>query len=133
MPFLTPIKRFKFDRFEHSILFRTREDVEFKLYRTLYPREHKHYQTEDPTTLSPVGRLPPWKALTTLFPDDRWLLHVSVFLQDGSGPDDLVKAQERLVSIKREFDGVFRFLVIDRRVFDTRVPADRTAMPAQSQ
>jgi hypothetical protein len=51
-------------------------------------------------------------------------------LQDSSGPDDLVKAQERLVGIKREFDGVFRFLVIDRKVFDTRVPEERVTMPA---
>jgi mediator of RNA polymerase II transcription subunit 18 len=41
-------------------------------------------------------------------------------LQDNK-PDEIRKAQDQLLSIRGELDGVFDFRAIDRKVHDTRV------------
>lgn len=42
-------------------------------------------------------------------------------LQDNK-PDEVRKAQEQVVALKNELEGVFHFEVIERQFLDTRVP-----------
>ncbi|KAI0182972.1 mediator complex, subunit Med18 [Xylaria flabelliformis] len=73
----------------------------------------------------PIPHLPAWADLRPVDPAQKWMLHVKlnvVAAGDGGGqPEKLTKANEELMRNKAEFEKLFDFKVIDRRVFDTRI------------
>jgi mediator of RNA polymerase II transcription subunit 18 len=49
------------------------------------------------------------------------VLQVKAHVLQDNKPDEIRKAQDRLMAIRGELDGVFDFKTIDRKVHDTRV------------
>jgi mediator of RNA polymerase II transcription subunit 18 len=100
-----------------------RDEVEFCLTR--------HYLLKPITEYAPLGRqgqpavplstLPSWKELTSMDLQDRWVLQVKAHVVQDNHPDEIRKAQDQLLAIRTELDGVFNFKSIDRKVHDTRV------------
>lgn len=70
---------------------------------------------------SPLQSLPSWDAFTPLDMQQRWFLQVKVHVLQDNKPDEIRKAQDQLLAIRAELDGVFDFKAIDRKVHDTRV------------
>lgn len=73
------------------------------------------------TLPSPAARLPPWASLTPVDAQNRWVLQVKAHVLEDNKPDLLRKAQDQLLAIRTELDGVFDFRAIDRKCHDTRI------------
>ncbi|KAI0469253.1 mediator complex, subunit Med18 [Xylaria cf. heliscus] len=69
----------------------------------------------------PIAHLPPWTDLRPVDPAQKWVLHVKLHVAEDGQPEKLAKANEELLRNKAEFDKLFDFKVVDRRVFDTRI------------
>lgn len=70
---------------------------------------------------APASVLPPWSALVAVDAQHRWILQVKLHVSQDNKPDEIRKAQDRLMNVRTEFEGVFDFRPIDRKVHDTRV------------
>ncbi len=82
---------------------------------------------------SPAQHLPAWDSLTPLDKQGRWILQVKTHVAQDNKPDEIRKAQERLLATRNELDGVFSFKVIDRKVHDTRVAIQQQGVQALPQ
>ncbi|KAI3323896.1 mediator complex, subunit Med18 [Xylariaceae sp. AK1471] len=69
----------------------------------------------------PVQKLPAWVDLRPADPAQKWVLNVKLNVSEDSQPEKLAKANEELMRNKVEFEKLFDFKVVDRRVFDTRI------------
>ncbi|KYK54291.1 uncharacterized protein DCS_06248 [Drechmeria coniospora] len=101
-----------------------RDDVEFCFTRQFFLKPIEEYtplEGRQQAQAKPLATLPSWDALTPVDMQNRWMLQVKVHVLQDNKPDEIRKAQEQLVSIRGELDGVFDFKAIDRRVHDTRV------------
>ena len=99
-----------------------REDIEFCLSRQYFVNPIGDYtplHSKGPST--PLPSLPSWDALTAVDLQNRWVLQVKAHVLQDNKPDEIRKAQDQLMAIRRELDGVFDFKAIDRKVYDTRV------------
>ncbi|SPO05594.1 uncharacterized protein DNG_08281 [Cephalotrichum gorgonifer] len=106
------------DQIEHGYSF-FRDDIEICLHRYLLPRP----QGQPPSNATaPTNPLPPWDSVTNVDDLQHWMLVVKLHVLQDNKPDEVRKAQEQLVALKNELDGVFQFEVIDRQFFDSRVP-----------
>jgi mediator of RNA polymerase II transcription subunit 18 len=113
-----------------------REDVEFCLSRQLFMRPLTDYARVDPNSAapsSPVERLPAWESLTAVDLQDRWALQVKAHVVQDTKPDEIKKAQDQLMSIRGELDGVFDFRPVDRKVYDTRIALQAQGIQALPQ
>ncbi|KAF9772497.1 hypothetical protein IL306_009801 [Fusarium sp. DS 682] len=100
-----------------------RDDIEFCLTRHYFLQPIEHYvpmETKQQPTF-PMGSLPPWESLTPVDQQKRWFLQVKAHVVQDNKPDEIRKAQDQLLAVRRELDGVFEFRGIDRKVHDTRV------------
>ncbi|KFH42801.1 Mediator of RNA polymerase II transcription subunit-like protein [Hapsidospora chrysogenum ATCC 11550] len=101
-----------------------RDDIEYCLFRQYFvrpiddymPLEHRNTQPSPPHST-----LPAWESLVPVDSQDRWILMVKAHVVQDNKPDEIRKAQDQLLSIRGELDGVFDFRAIDRKVHDTRV------------
>ncbi|KAJ3579277.1 hypothetical protein NPX13_g1291 [Xylaria arbuscula] len=69
----------------------------------------------------PIAHLPPWVDLRPVDPAQKWVLNVKLNVTEDGQPEKLTKANEELMRNKAEFDKLFDFKVVDRRIFDTRI------------
>lgn len=70
--------------------------------------------------------------MTPVDKEKRWFLHVKAHVLQDNKPDEIRKAQDQLLAIRAELDGVFDFRLIDRKVHDTRIaqqPMGTQALP----
>lgn len=120
--FLLTQLRFKTETIEEVYRF-YRDDIEFCLTRHYFLQPLEHYtpmESKQQATI-PMGSLPPWESLTPVDQQKRWFLQVKAHVVQDNKPDEIRKAQDQLLSVRRELDGVFEFRGIDRKVHDTRV------------
>ncbi|KAI1147760.1 mediator complex, subunit Med18 [Nemania diffusa] len=69
----------------------------------------------------PVPHLPAWADLRPVDSAQKWALAVRLHVAEDGQPEKLAKANEELMRNKAEFERLFDFKVVDRRVFDTRI------------
>ncbi|KAI1110176.1 mediator complex, subunit Med18 [Nemania sp. NC0429] len=69
----------------------------------------------------PAAHLPAWADLRPVDSAQKWVLTVKLHVAEDGQPDKLAKAHEELTRSKAEFDKLFDFRPVDRRVFDTRI------------
>ncbi|KAI1820117.1 mediator complex, subunit Med18 [Xylaria intraflava] len=91
-----------------------RGDLEIVLSRYYYLPESRG---------RPLQLLPAWTDLRPVDLAQKWVLNVKLNVTEDSQPEKLAKANEELMRNKAKFDKLFDFKVIDRRAFDSRVPA----------
>lgn len=111
-----------------------RDEVEFSFTRQYLYKGMDEYNTMEArqSEATPLDSLPSWESLTPLDQQRRWILQVTVHVAQDNKPDEIRAAQDRLMSIRSELDGIFDFKVIDRKVHDTRVaqpPPSVQALP----
>ena len=58
------------------------------------------------------------------------MVQIKIHVLQDNKPDEVRKAQEQLVALKNELEGVFQFEVIERQFLDTRVPLAVQSAPA---
>ncbi|KAI1015835.1 hypothetical protein LB505_003945 [Fusarium chuoi] len=100
-----------------------RDDIEFCLTRHYFLQPLEYYipmESKQQVTI-PMSSLPLWESLTPVDQQKRWFLQVKAHVVQDNKPDEIRKAQDQLLSVRRELDGVFEFRGIDRKVHDTRV------------
>src|SRR5258708_1861543 len=115
--------RFKTETVEEMHRF-YRDDVEYCLFRQYFTRPINDYaplESRNTHPTPPHGQLPAWETLTPLDSQNRWILVVKAHVVQDNKPDEIRKAQDQLLGIRGELDGVFDFKAIDRKVHDTRV------------
>jgi mediator of RNA polymerase II transcription subunit 18 len=99
-----------------------RDDLEFCLSRTYFTGPINNYdRLEAMQSKLPATTLPPWTQLIPVDAQKRWLLQVKAHVLQDNKPDEIRKAQDQLLAVRTELDGVFNFRAIDRKVHDTRV------------
>ena len=114
------------DQIEHAYQF-FRDDIEICLHRFLLPVPRD--QQQGPPS-GPSNPLPPWDALTNVDELCQWMVQIKIHVLQDNKPDEVRKAQEQLVALKNELEGVFQFEVIERQFLDTRVPLAVQSAPA---
>lgn len=94
------------------------------LWRSHLTRPDEFYvPLEEMTTrLAPVATLPAWDALRPMDEAGRWLMLVKTYVQTDNKPDDVAKAQDTLMAVKRELEGAIDFKPFSRKFHDPRVP-----------
>ncbi|KAH7261759.1 mediator complex, subunit Med18 [Fusarium tricinctum] len=100
-----------------------RDEIEFCLVRHYFLQPLEGYvpmETKQQPSF-PLDVLPSWEALTPVDQQKRWFLHVKAHVMQDNKPDEIRKAQDQLLAVRRELEGVFDFRGIDRKVHDTRV------------
>ncbi|KAI9155497.1 Mediator of RNA polymerase II transcription subunit 18 [Paramyrothecium foliicola] len=113
-----------------------RDEVEFCLTRHYFVKPLSEYtslearQGQQPT---PLASLPAWEELTPVDMQSRWVLQVKVHVAQDNHPDEIRKAQDNLLAIRGELDGVFNFRSIDRKVHDTRIAQQPQGIQALPQ
>lgn len=101
-----------------------RDDIEFCLFRQYFIRPIEDYvplEKRGTQPMPPQDRLPAWESLSPIDTQNRWILLVKAHVLQDNKPDEIRKAQDQLMAIRGELDGVFDFKAIDRKVHDTRV------------
>ena len=114
-----------------------RDDVEFCLWRQRIIRPLEDYVPygtraggEQPR---PMLKLPEWESTTPVDLQNRWILQVKLHVLQDNKPDEIKKAQDQLLALRTELDGVFEFRNLDRKVFDTRVALQQQGIQALPQ
>ncbi|KAM0425672.1 hypothetical protein ACHAPT_009204 [Fusarium lateritium] len=112
-----------------------RDDVEFCLVRSYFLHPHSRYVSVESRTESflPLDSLPPLESLVPVDMEKRWFLHVKTHVMKDNKPDELRKAQDQLLAIRAELEGVFDFRSIDRKVYDTRIAQQAQGIQALPQ
>lgn len=116
------LRRFKTETIEEVFRF-YRDEIEFCLVRHYFLQPLESYvsmETKQQPSF-PLDVLPSWEALTPVDQQKRWFLHVKAHVMQDNKPDEIRKAQDQLLAVRRELEGVFDFRGIDRKVHDTRV------------
>lgn len=126
--------RFKTETIEEVYRF-FREEVEFCLVRHYFLKPLDHYvpleMRGQQASASPS--LPAWESLTPIDMQKRWFLLVKANVLQDNKPDEIRKAQDQLLAIRNELEGVFEFKTIDRKVHDTRVAQQQQGIQALPQ
>ncbi|KAI0406357.1 mediator complex, subunit Med18 [Xylaria palmicola] len=91
----------------------------------------RYYHLPDSPPGRPAPHLPAWADLRPVDPAQKWVLHVKLNVAEDGQPEKLTKANEELMRNKAEFDRLFDFRAVDRRVFDTRI-APPPVVPGQA-
>ncbi|GJN83994.1 mediator complex subunit Med18 [Purpureocillium lilacinum] len=113
-----------------------RDDIEFCLSRQYFLKRINDYMPLGPTqhnTTEPFQTLPAWDALTPMDGQNRWVLQIKAHVLQDNKPDEIRKAQDQLMAIRGELDGVFDFKTIDRKVHDTRLAMQQQGIQALPQ
>ncbi|GJN73487.1 hypothetical protein PLICBS_007565 [Purpureocillium lilacinum] len=113
-----------------------RDDIEFCLSRQYFLKRINDYMPLGPTqhnTTEPLQTLPAWDALTPMDGQNRWVLQIKAHVLQDNKPDEIRKAQDQLMAIRGELDGVFDFKTIDRKVHDTRLAMQQQGIQALPQ
>ncbi|KAH7148321.1 mediator complex, subunit Med18 [Dactylonectria macrodidyma] len=112
-----------------------REDVEFSLVRHYFLKPLDHYTPLEMRGQFdiPLASLPAWESLTPIDMQKRWFLQVKANVLQDNKPDEIRKAQDQLLAIRGELEGVFDFKTIDRKVHDTRVAQQPQGIQALPQ
>jgi len=113
------------DQIEHSYQF-FRDEVEFSLHSYSYTQPLPQH----PAAIHPANPLPPWDSLVNVDDTHHWMLQVKLHVIQDNKPDEVRKAQEQLIGIKKELEGIFLFEVVDRGYYDSRVPLEVQSVPA---
>ncbi|EGX88550.1 Mediator complex subunit Med18 [Cordyceps militaris CM01] len=116
-------RRLKGETIEETYRF-FREDVEFSLTRHYMFKSILTYQPHVSGTgrgSPPATSLPAWDDITPVDSQWRWIVQVKTHVLQDNKPDEIRKAQDTLIALRNELDGVFDFRAIDRKVFDTRI------------
>lgn len=131
---LTPSSRFKTETVEETYRF-FRDEVEFCLTKHYLVRPIGDYTPLETRTQAPVPleSLPSWDNLTPVDQQLRWTLQVKTHVLQDNKPDDIRKAQDQLMAIRAELEGVFDFKPVDRKVYDTRVALQQQGIQALPQ
>ncbi|KAH7305985.1 mediator complex, subunit Med18 [Stachybotrys elegans] len=127
--------QFKNETIEETYRF-VRDDVEFTLVRHHPIRpivEYVPFETRTNAPAPPISNLPSWESLAPIDQQDRWILQVKTHVLQDNQPEEIRKAQEKLLAIRSEFDGVFNFRPIDRKVYDTRIAQQPQGIQALPQ
>lgn len=109
-----------------------RDDMEFCLTKHYFLQPINEY-TPLETRAEPSGpstSLPAWDSLTPVDMQGRWILQVKSHVLQDNKPDEIRKAQDRLMSIRSELEGIFDFKAIDRKVHDTRAAMQQQGIQA---
>lgn len=119
--FLTWV-RFKTETIEEVYRF-FRDEIEFNLSRHYFLKPIQDYSPLESRTapVSPATTLPAFDSLTPVDKQNRWILQIKAHVFQDNKPEDIKKAQDRLLSLRKELDGVFDFKTIERKAYDTRV------------
>ncbi|CEJ91756.1 hypothetical protein VHEMI07448 [[Torrubiella] hemipterigena] len=110
-----------------------RDDIEFSFTRQYlfkHVAEYTPLESRQGGDLQPAQSIPAWDSLTPLDMQRRWILKISSHVTQDNKPDEIRAAQDRLMSIRSELEGIFDFKVIDRKVHDTRVSQQQQPIPA---
>ncbi|OAA63135.1 Mediator complex subunit Med18 [Cordyceps fumosorosea ARSEF 2679] len=122
--------RFKGEVIEETYRF-FRDEVEFCLCKQYIFNRIQRFapleQREGFLSL-PATHLPAWDSLTPVDVQGRWILQVKTHVLQDNKPDEIRKAQDVLMALRNELDGVFDFRPIDRKVYDTRVAMRQQAV-----
>ena len=116
---------FTSEQIDHAYQF-FRDDIEICLNQFLLPA----FQGQSGPSMGASNPLPPWESLSPTDGLRYWILTVKLHVLQDNKPDEVRKAQERLVALKNELEGVFQFVVMERQSQDTRVPLEVQAAPA---
>ncbi|KAK7431831.1 hypothetical protein QQZ08_001449 [Neonectria magnoliae] len=112
-----------------------REEIEFCLVRDYFLKPIEYYVPLEARgqPASPVESLPAWESLTPIDSQKRWFLLVKVHVLQDNKPDEIRKAQDQLLAVRGELEGVFDFRSIDRKVHDTRIAQQQQGIQALPQ
>lgn len=111
-----------------------RDEIEFALTRQYFLNTIMEYTPLDGRQpFTPVSHLPSWENLTQVDMQGRWIMQVKTHVLQDNKPDEIRKAQDKLLALKTELDGVFEFRTIDRKVHDTRVAQQQQGVQALPQ
>lgn len=101
-----------------------RDEIEFALTRQYFFNPIQDYSPLESRTMgpsTPASQLPAWDNITQVDKQGRWIMQVKTHVLQDNKPDEIRKSQDKLMALRKELDGVFDFLAIDRKVHDTRV------------
>ncbi|PHH84996.1 hypothetical protein CDD83_1069 [Cordyceps sp. RAO-2017] len=112
-----------------------RDDLEFCLTKHYFLRPITDYAPLEARSdeCGPWPTLPAWEGLTAVDMQNRWILQIKAHVLQDNKPDEIRKAQDRLMSIRGELDGIFSFKTVDRKVHDTRVALQQQGIQALPQ
>ena len=113
-----------------------RDEIEFCLTRQYLVRPINDYTplaTGRTQEAEPMRNLPAWGSLAPLDMQRRWVLQVKVHVLQDNKPDEIRKAQDQLLAVRTELEGVFDFKTMDRKVYDTRVAMQQQGIQALPQ
>ncbi|KAM3444774.1 hypothetical protein NHJ13734_001124 [Beauveria thailandica] len=119
--------RFKGEVIEETYRF-FRDEVEFSL-----TKQYFLHPIEGQAVVAPVTQLPAWDKLTPVDMQRRWIMQVRTHVLQDNKPDEIRKAQDKLMALRNELDGVFDFRTIDRKVHDTRIAMRQQGVQALPQ
>lgn len=94
-------------------------------------QESTFHVQEEP--LTPLIALPAWDKTVTMDKQKRWILLVKAHVMQDNNPEELRKAQDALMGVKAEMEGVFEFMTVDRNFHDTRAPQVQQGIQALPQ
>lgn len=112
-----------------------RDDMEFSLTKRYCVRPMHDYAPLDSRAdePGPLASLPAWDALTPVDVQGRWILQVKSHVLQDNKPDEIRNAQDQLMAVRGELEGVFDFKAMDRKVHDTRVAMQQQGIQALPQ
>ncbi|KAK2594373.1 hypothetical protein QQS21_007933 [Conoideocrella luteorostrata] len=127
--------RFKTETIEEMYRF-FQDDIEFCLTRQYFVKnigEYTPLESRGDQQPSPLETLPTWDSATPVDMENRWILLVKSHVLQDNKPDEIRKAQDRLISLRGELEGAFDFKTIDRKVHDTRIAQQQQGIKALPQ
>ncbi|KAJ6789784.1 hypothetical protein PWT90_02334 [Aphanocladium album] len=127
--------QFKGEMVEETYRF-FRDEIEFALTKQYFfnpIQEYTPLESRQANTFSPVAQLPAWSNLTPVDMQGRWIMQVKTHVLQDNKPDEIRKAQDKLMALRNELDGVFDFRTIDRKVYDTRIAQQQQGVQALPQ
>lgn len=101
-----------------------RDEIEIALTKQYFFNSIQEYtplESRRPSTYAPAKQLPTWNNLTPVDMQGRWIMQVKTHVLQDNKPDEIRKAQDKLMALRNELEGVFDFRAIDRKVHDTRI------------
>ncbi|KAI1324088.1 mediator complex, subunit Med18 [Xylariaceae sp. FL0255] len=109
-----------------------RDDVEIIFSRYYHVTDSSSSSAPPSSAPSPpraAQHLPAWADLKPIDPAQKWVLTVKLNVPEDGHPEKLRKAHDELLRVKAEFEKLFDFRPVDRRVFDTRLAPPPGRMP----
>lgn len=113
-----------------------RDEVEFCLTRHYLVRPAHEYTplvAGQQRETEPLRQLPAWESLAPMDKQGRWILQIKTHVLQDNKPDEMRRAQDHLMAVRAELDGVLDFTTVDRKVFDPRVAQQQQGIQALPQ